>query len=255
MPLFSLEDELINWWKSLGEGINRDFEVHTGIVLSSLPDLDSRLTAIREYIGIKRRQFESEKEEEGIRRDQEFQFNLAKTQVHALGVLLQEGLTRSAQMMADYGKDNLRLIEGILKSVEERYVALHSTQQALLPSQIPYSLPAPLSYTNCIRHHSPTQEFPAGRQGPERCVYTIPQEDGLHMRCLIAYTSQNPGDKGFARLPYQIFHAELLRQGNCPRPLSRSVTRRIPGLSWLFVKPDVCPLASGEEIIIDYRKK
>lgn len=115
--------------------------------------------------------------------------------------------------------------------------------------------PPALSYTNCIRQHPPSKEEPAGRPGPERCVLNIPQEDGIHMRCLIAYVSQNPGDKGFARLPYQIFHAELLRQGNCPRPLSRSVTRRIPGISWLFTKPDICPLASGEEVVIEYGGK
>ena len=132
-------------------------------------------------------------------------------------------------------------------------------QQNVLPAQaaqptISYHVPQ-LSYTNCIRHHPPSKEFPAGRPGPGRCVLTIPQEDGIHMRCLVAYTSQNPGEQGFARLPYQIFHAELLRQGDCPRPLSRSVTRRIPGMSWLFLKPEICPLACGEDIVIEYGKK
>ena len=82
-------------------------------------------------------------------------------------------------------------------------------------------------------------------------MQTFAKEDGIHYRCIVAYAAQNPGDSGFARLNYQIFHAELLRQGNCPKPLSRSITRRIPVVSWVFTKPDVCPLATGLEYVLE----
>ncbi len=107
-----------------------------------------------------------------------------------------------------------------------------------------------LEYTDCIRHHDPTPDNPQRRPGPERCVTTWSEEDGIHRQCIVAYGAQNAGDQGFARLKFQIFHAELLRQGDCPRPLSRSITRRIPGISWLFFKPEICPLADGKEHVV-----
>ncbi|MEK6943538.1 MAG: hypothetical protein AABX00_05735 [Nanoarchaeota archaeon] len=146
-----------------------------------------------------------------------------------------------------------------VSSIMENLVALKQ-MEATRPTQIAANpvpeqkyFPPSLSYTNCIRHHDPTSEHPKGEPGPERCVLTIPQEDGIHMRCLVAYASQNPGDQGFARLPYQVFHAELLRQGGCPRPLSRSISRRLPVISYLFTKPDICPLAGGEEMIVGHK--
>jgi hypothetical protein len=115
-------------------------------------------------------------------------------------------------------------------------------------SSQPKYLPTLISYMDCWRKHPTSEKFPAGRSGPSQCVSTVPKSDGIHYRCLVAFSSQNP--KGFARVKYQIFHAELLRQGDCPKPLSRSITRRIPGISWLLVRPDVCPLADGGEYVI-----
>ena len=111
-------------------------------------------------------------------------------------------------------------------------------------------VPPQLEYTDCIRHHDPTPDNPQRRPGPERCVMTWNEDGGVRRQCMVAYGAQNPGDKGFARLKFQIFHAELLRQGDCPRPLSRSITRRIPDISWLFFKPEICPLADGKEHVI-----
>ena len=250
MTLFSLDDELNNWFDNLPEELKQDFQRNTGIVFSSL-DLDGRLTALETYMGIKNNQFTREREDKVREGEHEFQTKLAQMQMQTLGMMLVNALTQSTQIMMQYGEQGIKRIEETLKSVGEKYSALQSTQKAL-----PYSTqnPLSLSYTNCIRYHSPTKEFPAGRPGPARTVLTYTDNEGIHMRCLTAYSSQNPDDKGFARLPYQIFHAELLRQGDCPRPLSRSVTRRIPGLSWLFLKPDICPLADGKEHVIEYGK-
>lgn len=143
-----------------------------------------------------------------------------------------------------------------LQQIEANLMQKHSQliqerKQLEGPERHEKSLSPVISFTDCIRHHDPTDEFPQGRPGPTRCVATSAGKNGVSMRCLVAYYSHQTDDKGFARLPYQIFHETLLRQGNCPRPLSRSISRRIPALSWLFVKPEVCPLADGKEHVIE----
>ena len=149
-----------------------------------------------------------------------------------------------------------------LRCLERELIGrLEEIKRVFPPQQTPQALPISvqvgkpalpdIAYTDCIRYHDPTPENPSRRPGPQRCVMTWNESDGTHMQCLVAYSSQNPGDKGFARLRFQIFHEELLRQGDCPRPLSRNVSRRIPIISFLFNKPEICPLADGEVHVIE----
>jgi len=159
----------------------------------------------------------------------------------------------------DLRKEEMIYLRQLEKSLTDRIEQIRKElkgygQPSLQNKSERVALPV-ITFTDCIRHHFPSEKNSEVKPGPTRCVTTRPAEDGVHMHCLVAYYAQNPGDKGFARLPYQIFHAELLRQGDCPRPLSRSISRRIPGLSWLFVKPDICPLADGKEHVIEYGNK
>lgn len=139
-----------------------------------------------------------------------------------------------------------RIVDGEVPRIK---VALEAPWEGAKPARIS-PVPPELEYTDCIRYHDPTPDNPQRRPGPERCVVTWNEDGRIRRQCMVAYAAQNPGDQGFARLKFQIFHAELLRQGDCPRPLSRSITRRIPGISWLFFKPEICPLADGKEHII-----
>lgn len=169
--------------------------------------------------------------------------------------------------------DATRHVENVVDQLKHEYVGslrylerelvgrIEEIRRAFPPQQVQQALPIAvqvgkpalpdIAYTDCIRYHDPTPENPSRRPGPQRCVMTWNESDGTHMQCLVAYSSQNPGDKGFARLKFQIFHEELLRQGDCPRPLSRSISRRIPVISFLFNKPEICPLADGSTHVIE----
>ncbi len=251
MSLYNLEDELNKWFKQQPQELQDDFKIVTGIVFDSLQGLEAKNAALQIYRIKRRKKIEESKDEEIRKQQQEFQLKLAEAQAKTFGSIISTALSQISQMFLNYQGRMTEQMEQIIHTLESKY---RDYQPSLTEGTKPKGqLPPPsLSYTNCIRYHDPTPENPVRRPGPGRCVLTTPQEDGIHMRCIVAYVSQNPDDKGFARLPYQIFHAELLRQGDCPRPLSRSVTRRIPGLSWLFVKPDVCPLADGGEHILEY---
>jgi hypothetical protein len=174
----------------------------------------------------------------------DFQAKLERAKVEALGLFLNE----AARIIRDGNKEDMKKLESILASVQESHKELQGDQGMIIESSERKQLPV-VSYTDCWRRHNPTESHPEGRPGPSQCIQSIPQEDGIHYRCMVAYASQKPS--GFARLKYQIFHAELLRQGDCPRPLSRSISRRIPVVSWLFTRPDVCPLATGNEYAMD----
>jgi len=140
-----------------------------------------------------------------------------------------------------------RIVDGEVPRIK---VALEAPWEGAKPGKIS-PVPPELEYTDCIRYHYPTRDNPQRRPGPARAVVTWNEDGGIRRQCMVAYAAQNPRDQGFARLKFQIFHAELLRQGDCPRPLSRSISRRIPGISWLFFKPEICPLADGKEHVIE----
>ncbi|NOZ81077.1 MAG: hypothetical protein GXP63_05375 [DPANN group archaeon] len=160
-------------------------------------------------------------------------------------------LTKFLGMLAENNQSQLKQIESKFNEISEQAkgIKLLPEHASTIPSEhddaSEYVALMP-TYSNCWRKHDD------GHAGPEHAILTMTAKDGLHMRCLVAYAAQNPGDKGFARLKYQIFHEELLRQGDCPRPYSRSISRRIPGISWLLTKPGICPLADGKEHVIAY---
>ncbi len=178
-----------------------------------------------------------EKEKKIREEEREFQVKLEKAKLETLKYSLGE----VARIIKECDEKNSDKLDVLVKSIHDGY--------KMLSEKEPVSVGL-VSYADCWRKHPATEEFPAGRSGPSQCVYNKPEKDGVHYRCLIAYAAQTPGDKGFARLKYQIFHAQLLREGDCPRPLTRSITRRIPGISWLLFKPDKCPLADGAEYVM-----
>lgn len=255
MSLFSPEDELTNWFRSLPEEIQDDFARVTGIVFDSLQGFDAKRAVLEDYRQKTRLKLAQKRQDEIRGQEQEFRVRVAREQAQAFAEIIANALSQMSGAFLEHQGQMTKKIEELARSLETNYggrqlpsVGGEPSHQAA-PRQFS---PPSLSYTNCIRYHDPTPEHPERRPGPARCVLTIPRDDGIHMRCIVAYVSQNQDDTGFARLPYQIFHAELLRQGDCPRPLSRSVSRRIPGLSWLFARPDICPLADGDEHIMEY---
>lgn len=181
-----------------------------------------------------------EREDTQRAEDQEFAAKMEQVRLEALRYSVSE----IGRIIREGNAQNAAMLEQIVGAVQEGSKALQSDSQGKK------YLPMLISYTDCWRKHDSTENSPEGRPGPSQCIHSLPEEDGIHYRCLTAYSSQNPGDAGFARLRYQIFHAELLRQGDCPRPLSRSITRRIPVISWLLVKPDKCILADGGEYVL-----
>lgn len=153
---------------------------------------------------------------------------------------LRFSLSEAARIVARGREEDSKRLESILNAVELGYKQLSSGQGT--------NPPALISYTDCWRKHDPNEKNPEGRPGPAQCIQTTPKQDGVHYMCLVAFSSQSP--TAFARLRYQIFHEELLRQGDCPRPYSRSITRRIPLVSWLLNQPSICPLADGGEYVM-----
>lgn len=189
------------------------------------------------------------REEERDRKIREEQREFYARIEHAKAQALRYSLNEAAKIIRDGNKEDAQRLEQILTSVKEGYQMLESSKNSAQQEQKYLPLPH-LDYSDCWRKHPANEDFPGGRPGPSQCIQTIPNHDGIHYRCLVAYVSHNPGDEGFARLEHQIFHAELLREGDCPKPLSRSITRRIPGVSWVFVKKDKCPLADGGEYVL-----
>ncbi len=223
-------------------GAKREFEKNMGIDLDKAPSwlISGGINILIENEEMRRHQ---EREDEIRREDYEFQAKMEQAKAEALRVSLYE----VANIIRESHQEDTERLEKLLTTIQEGYKSLPPSGDSNQLAQGKY-LPTHITYLNCWRKHSKTEDFPAGRPGPSQCIYTMHQTDGIHYRCLVAYASQH--QEGFARLSYQIFHAELLRQGDCPKPLSRSITRRIPGLSWLLVRPDICPLADGGDYIL-----
>lgn len=221
------------------------FEEHLGISPENLPTwmLKGGIEAI---VNAETSRREEEREDQIRGEEHEFQIKLEKAKLETLRYSLSE----VARIIREGNEENAEKLRQLLTSISEGYRTLQTS-----PPQKMISSSTLVSYADCWRRHDKTEEHPVGRPGPTQCVYTKPEEDGIHHRCLVAYAAQNPGDSGFARLKYQIFHAELLRQGDCPKPLSRSITRRIPVVSWVLTKLDKCPLADGREYVLDKSSK
>lgn len=227
-------------FKAFSPKARREFERTTGIspeedppwwlLLGGLVTLDRNETARKQY----------EREDKIRRENYEFLTKLKQAEAEALRYSISE----AANIIREGHKEDAEKLGKILASINEGCKQLQAGDGSGQSEQGKY-LPALISYMDCWRKHPASEKFPAGRPGPSQCVSTMPESGGIHYRCLVAFSSQNP--KGFARLKYQILHTELLRQGDCPKPYSRSITRRIPGLSWLLVRPDICPLADGGE--------
>lgn len=230
-------------FNSLSPEAKMEFERKTGITPDNAPPwlLKGGIEASIESETTDR---QYEREDQIRRKQYEFQAKIEQAKAEALRISLNEaaGIIREGSQ-----KDSERL-EKILTTVQEGYKQLQLDDTSTKSSEGKY-LPTLVSYMDCFRKHSATKEYSEGRAGPSQCVSTQPQPDGVHYRCLVAFASQSP--TGFARLKYQIFHAELLRQGDCPKPYSRSITHRIPfKISWLFTKPDNCPFADGGEYVL-----
>lgn len=191
----------------------------------------------------------NEREDQIREEDRQFMVQIERARAETLHYSLNE----LGRIISDGNHEDAKRLEEIVKSIGEANKEI--TVQIENTKQLPYEdnstaskhLPTHVTYTNCSRKHSEED-----RPGPSQCIYTIPQTDGLHMRCLIAYRAQNTGDKGFARLPFSIFHSKLLEEGDCPKPLSTDLDHQIPIISQLFYKKDICPLADGKEHIIEY---
>ena len=170
-----------------------------------------------------------EREDKIRQEDREFQLRLEQAKAEAL----RYSLIEAARIIRDGNKEDMERLEKILLSINEgaKQLAAATNDSGKTAQSGGNYIPPLTSYMNCWRRHYPTPEFPAGRPGPAQAVAAMPFPDGVHYRCMVAFASQSPD--GFARMKYQIFHAELLRQGDCPRPLSRSITRRIPFASSL----------------------
>jgi len=250
-----VDHEIRLWFKRLFEsfpGARAAFESSLGINPDELPTWLQR-GGIEAVVGEETLRRQHEREEAIRQKTQEFQYKLARAQAEALRYSLNE----IAHIIREGNREDAQRLEAMISTIRQGYASLpvqgaDATSQKMAEGHF---LPLHVTYMNCFRKHPKDDNNPDGRPGPAQCIYTLSKEEGLEVRCLVAYMAHNPGDKGFARLKYQIFHAPLLREGDCPRPLSRSISRRIPGFSWLFTKPDICPLADGKDHIIEYGAK
>ncbi len=223
-------------------GARKEIEKTAGTSLENLPDwvMYGVINTLEQTETLHRQQ-----EREDVIREEQQEFYIKLEQAKA--VALRCSLNEAARIIADGNKENTERLEQVLNSINEGAKQLQSgdgydSGGKSLPSSF-------IAYTDCRVKHRPTEEHPEGRPGPSQCIETRVHSDGVHYRCLVAFLAQNP--QGFARIKYQIFHAELLKQGDCPRPYSRSILHRLPfRISWLLQKPDICPYTKGSEYVI-----
>jgi hypothetical protein len=197
---------------------------------------------------VENEQLQRKHNREDIIREQEHEFQAKLEQAKAEA--LRYSISEAAKIIRDGNKEDAERLEKILLSINEGAKQLAASNASKggggsTQTQTGNYSPSLISYMNCWRKHDPTPEHLEGRPGPSQCVQVTPYADGTHYRCMVAFAAQSPD--AFARTGYQVFHAELLRQGDCPRPLSRNISRRIPIVSWTLTNPDTCPLATGKE--------
>ena len=235
--------DLDRWFNAHSEKEKAAFERKMGICWSQGTP-EQKYGAVNAWLEITDREEDHAREDAREARQYEFMTRLEKARIEAFAQALQE---TSRIIREGHQEDTKRLEQVIARLIENQPPPYTGGGHVMNPFEGRY-LPESVTYMDCWRKHAPDEHFPEGRPGPARIVHVIPREEGIHYRCMIAMGSQKP--EGFARLGYQIFHEELLRQGDCPRPYSRSITRRIPLLSWLLVRPDVCPLADAGDYLL-----
>lgn len=227
-------------------GAKEEFERIIGVSPDGLPT-ELLYGSIETLVDTEKSRRQEEREDEIRQEQQDLYAKIEQAKAEALRFSLNE----VAMIIREGNSEDAQKLEQILISIDEgaKQVAAADSggaRKALPPRYGEYQ-PSPfIAYMDCKRKHPPTEEHSEGRPGPSQCIEARPYPDGMHYRCMVAFLSQNP--EGYARIKYQIFHAELLRQGDCPKPYSRSILHRIPfRISWLLQRPDICPFANGSE--------
>ncbi len=154
-----------------------------------------------------------------------------------IGSAVKELSESMKQQMQVYQQNTEKAIESIVETYEQANKALPPPSQTQTDQG---GITGIVTYGDCIRQH------PDGRPGPSRCLATYVEDGTRKMQCIVAYAAQNPGDEGFARLSFQIFHGDLLKAGGCPQYESRDIIPRLPLIGWLGYKPIKCAFAKGE---------